>query len=227
SSRAFSAACWLLKQAWANKRSCDASSANRRSFSACASQRCPSARGSGLIDDLCLAKGVPEERTVAHRLELAGRVDEHIHPDAWLERFVETAASVEESLLRVDDEDQIEIALAADVAARERSEENRAPHAELRQGRHDSLQFRFEPPPAAPARPPIHHLSDLRSALDRHDAEYTVAESGRTQRGRCCYVQGAGPRGRESPAARLLGARYGQRIRWTWMFPPSSVPDRV
>src|SRR5437016_9648470 len=81
-----------------------------------------------LIGDLCLAKGVPG--TVAHRLELAGRVDEHIYPDAWLERFVETAASVEESLLRVDDEDQIEIALAADVAASEGSEENRAPDVE-------------------------------------------------------------------------------------------------
>src|SRR5207247_8696629 len=73
-SRAFSAACWLLKQAWAKKRSCDASSANRRSFSACASQRCPSARGSGLIDDLCLARSEEHTSELQSRVELVCRL---------------------------------------------------------------------------------------------------------------------------------------------------------
>src|SRR5439155_19387183 len=100
------------------------------------------------------------------------------------------AEALDEGLARVDDKEEVEIALATDVAAGERAEENRAPHAELRQGRHDSLQFCFEPAPSALARPPVHHLSDRRPALDRHDAEYTVAEGGRTQRGRCRCAEG-------------------------------------
>jgi len=46
-----------------------------------------------------------------------------------------------------------EIALAADVATRERAEQNRAPDAKLRQRPHDSLELGFQPAPTARAVP--------------------------------------------------------------------------
>jgi len=93
-----------------------------------------------------------------------------VHPDPWRERLIEAAAALGKSLSCVGDEDQVEIALAPDVAASERAEENRPPHAESRQRCHDSLEVCFEPSPAAFARPPVHHLSDRRSVPDRHGA---------------------------------------------------------
>ncbi len=90
--------------------------------------------------------------------------------DRGCERLIEPGAALNEGLALVDDKDQIEIALTTDIAARERAEENRAPDTKFRQRPHDSLELCLEPPPAALARPPVHHLSDLRPAPDRHDA---------------------------------------------------------
>jgi len=109
-------------------------------------------------------------RRPPHRFELFRSVDEDVHPDPWRERLIEAAAALGKSLSCVGDEDQIEIALATDIAASERAEENRPPHAESRQRCHDSLEVCFEPSPAAFARPPVHHLSDRRSVPDRHGA---------------------------------------------------------
>src|SRR5438128_1547704 len=86
------------------------------------------------------------------------------------ERLIEAAAALGKSLSCVGDEDQVEIALAPDVAASERAEENRPPHAESRQRPHDSLALCLEPSPAALARSPVHDLSVLRPVPDRHDA---------------------------------------------------------
>src|SRR5207249_1461103 len=82
--------------------------------------------------------------------------------------------ALDEGLARVDDRDEVEIALATHVASGEGAEEQCPPHAESRQCRHDALELCLEPSPATLARPPVHHLSDLRPAPDRHDAEYTV-----------------------------------------------------
>src|SRR2546425_607166 len=53
--------------------------------------------------------------------------------------------------------------------------------------------------------------------------EYTVAESGRTRRGRCCCAEGRClAAGRSRPRG---CAPYWQRRRCTWMLPPPRVPD--
>jgi len=94
---------------------------------------------SGFIDDFAVDERTAEEVAVAHRFELFRSVDEDVHPDPWRERLIEAAAALGKSLSCVGDEDQVEIALAPDVAASERAEENRPPHAESRQRPHDSL----------------------------------------------------------------------------------------
>src|SRR5947209_20429860 len=88
---------------------------------------------------LPLASARQRKWPVAHRFELFRSVDEDVHPDPWRERLIEAAAALGKSLSCVGDEDQVEIALAPDVAASERAEENRPPHAESRQRPHDSL----------------------------------------------------------------------------------------
>src|SRR3989442_13355554 len=53
--------------------------------------------------------------------------------------------------------------------------------------------------------------------------EYTVAESGRTRRGRCCCAEGRClAAGRSRPRG---CAPYWQRRRCTWMLPPPRVLD--
>src|SRR2546427_12385698 len=123
---------------------------------------------SGFIDEFAVGERTAEEVAVAHRFELFRSVDEDVHPDPWRERLIEAAAALGKSLSCVGDEDQVEIALAPDIAASERAEENRPPHAESRRRPHDSLELCLEPSPAALARSPVHYLSVLRPVPNRH-----------------------------------------------------------
>ena len=77
------------------------------------------------------------------------------------ERAIEAGATLEKALSSLDDEDQIEVALGPNVAAGQRAEQDRPPHAESRQSQNNPLELRVELAPPPPRRLPIHYAQGL------------------------------------------------------------------